>query len=320
MPMKVEVGRELARQFPGARAVAISWRYLKWQREPEDLMVQVAAVDAGAYYAANAERGSAVPNLPLFRRLAEEPGTALVSDNFAGLYHVAAGDVVTLRGPDGPIPLRVLGSVEDYVAPRGLILVQRDHYPEALNAGLVDVYDVYLPAGTDPAAARDEVAQSPLQAQHALVPLTGAQVRQHVLDVVRRIYSVAYLQEIAVGVVAALGVAAALMISVIQRRRELGLLRAVGATRSQVLRAVLFEALLMGLIGSALGVLFGVLLEWYAVRVVLLEESGFRFPVTLPWRDAALIAALAVTAATLAGLLPSLRAVRLRIADAIAYE
>jgi putative ABC transport system permease protein len=121
-------------------------------------------------------------------------------------------------------------------------------------------------------------------------------------------------------VVAALGVVAALMISVIQRRRELGLLRAVGATRGQVLRSVLFEALLMGLIGSALGVLFGLLLEWYALKVIMLEESGFRFPVTPPWREAAIISALAVTTATVAALLPALRAVRMRIADAIAYE
>jgi putative ABC transport system permease protein len=107
---------------------------------------------------------------------------------------------------------------------------------------------------------------------------------------------------------------------VIRRRRELGLLRAVGATRGQVLRTVLFEALLMGLIGGALGVLFGLLLEWYALRIILLEESGFRFPMTAPWREAGVIVALAVTAATVAGLLPALRAVRLRIADAIAYE
>ena len=48
--------------------------------------------------------------------------------------------------------------------------------------------------------------------------------------------------------------------------------------------------------------LFGLLLEWYAVKVILLEESGFRFPLTVPWREAGIIAALAVTTATLAAL------------------
>jgi putative ABC transport system permease protein len=323
MAMKEGVGRDIERYLPGARAVAISWRFVEWPHDGQDVQVIVAAVDAATYYEANHERQAAVPHLALFRRLADERGTAVVSENFAALYGVGTGDVITLQGADAPLRLEVIGAVEDYAAPRGLILVHRDHYPSELHTGLVDIFDVYLPAGAGAGAigrARDSLAQSPLAAEHSLVPLTGAELRQHILDVIRRLYSLAYLQEIVVGLVAALGVVAALLISVIQRRRELGLLRAVGATQGQVLRTVLFEALLMGLIGSALGLLFGLLLEWYAVKVILLEESGFRFPLTPPWREAGIIAALAVTTATLAGLLPALRAVRLGIADAIAYE
>ncbi len=66
--------------------------------------------------------------------------------------------------------------------------------------------------------------------------------------------------------------------------------------------------------------LFGLLLEWYALKVIILEEAGFRYPLTPAWREAGIISALAVATATLAALLPALRAVRLRIADAIAYE
>ena len=55
-------------------------------------------------------------------------------------------------------------------------------------------------------------------------------------------YLLAYLQQIVVGVVAALGVVTALLISVLQRKRELGLLLAVGATPGQALRSVLAEA------------------------------------------------------------------------------
>lgn len=323
MPMPESILAELQRELPGARLVPITWRYLEWPREVDDLPIVVAAVESAAYYEANRERGSKRTDLDLFRQLAAEPGTAIVSDNFAVLYRVNVGDVLTLRGYHGPLRLRVIGSVEDYAAPRGLILVHRGHVLRELNIDRVDIIDVYLPPGADAdrvEEVRAALARSSLTAEHALVTLTGEEVRGHILAMVRRIYSLAYLQEIVVGFVAALGVAAALMISVIQRRRELGLLRAVGATQPQILRTVLFEALFMGLIGSVLGVLFGLVLEWYAVRVVLAEESGFRFPVVAPWAEAGLIALLAVTTASLAGLLPALRAVRLRIADAIAYE
>jgi putative ABC transport system permease protein len=323
MPMKETVARRIEQLIPGARVVPITWRSVEWPHDGQDVQIVVAAVDAGAYYAANQERGAAVPQLGLFRRLAEEPGTAVMSENLAALFGIKVGDAITVQGVAAPVRLEIIGAIEDYAAPRGLVLLHRDHYPREFDTKLVHIIDVYLPAGADAAtieSARVTLAQSPLAAEHALVVLTGDEVRHNIIALIRRLYSLGYLQELVVGIVAALGVVAALVISIIQRRRELGLLRALGATQGQVLRTVLFEALLMGLIGSALGVVFGLLLEWYAVDVILFEESGFRFPMIVPWREAGIISALAVVTAALAGLLPALRAVRLRIADAIAYE
>jgi ABC-type antimicrobial peptide transport system permease subunit len=123
-----------------------------------------------------------------------------------------------------------------------------------------------------------------------------------------------------VGVVAALGVVTALLISVLQRKRELGLLLAVGATPGQVLRSVMAEAVLMGLFGTALGILIGLPMEWYVLSVVMPEETGFVFDVVIPWRQALGIAAASVLTATVAGLVPAAHAVRTRIPDAIQWE
>ena len=136
----------------------------------------------------------------------------------------------------------------------------------------------------------------------------------------RRVYSMAYAQEAVVGMVALLGVVSALFISVLQRRRELGLLRAVGASRAMVLRSVLAEAVLMGLVGAAVGLLIGLALEWYVLDILLTDEAGFRFPVRVPWLEAGVVSALAVVLATAAGLWPAYHATRLRIPEAIAYE
>src|SRR4029079_9599067 len=100
-------------------------------------------------------------------------------------------------------------------------------------------------------------------------------------------YGIAIGQEIVVVLVAALGVVTALLISVLQRRREMGLLRAIGASRAQVVYLVLAEACLMGIFGSVLGVLFAIPLEWYALQIVFLEESGFVFDLYFPWHESA---------------------------------
>src|SRR5262249_40563238 len=120
--------------------------------------------------------------------------------------------------------------------------------------------------------------------------------------------------------VAVLGVVSALLISVLQRRRELGLLRAVGATRGQVFRAVVAEALLMAAAGTLVGLAGGLPLEWVTGRRVLFEETGFLFSVRVPWGAAVIVTAVSLAGAAVAGLGPALYAARLRIAEAVSYE
>jgi ABC-type antimicrobial peptide transport system permease subunit len=56
------------------------------------------------------------------------------------------------------------------------------------------------------------------------------------------------------------------------------------------------------------------------LRIVILEESGFWFDMIVPWKEAMSISLVAIGIATMAGLVPAIHAVRLRIVDAIAYE
>jgi len=97
-------------------------------------------------------------------------------------------------------------------------------------------------------------------------------------------------------------------------------LLAVGATPGQVLRSVLAEALLLGLFGTVIGILIGLPMEWYVLKIVMVDESGFVFDVVFPWREALGIAVVSITVATLAGLLPAWRAIQTRIPDALQYE
>jgi ABC-type antimicrobial peptide transport system permease subunit len=87
-----------------------------------------------------------------------------------------------------------------------------------------------------------------------------------------------------------------------------------------VLGAVLAEAVLMGVIGALLGFGIGLLLQWYLLDLVLFDESGFVFPMRIPWLASAIVISLSVVLATLVGLWPAYYATRLRIAQAIQYE
>jgi putative ABC transport system permease protein len=241
----------------------------------------------------------------------------LVSDNFLARHGVRVGDAIAVPGPSGPVELLVVGAVRDYSWSRGTIFMDRARYARLFGDDLVDICHVFL-RPDHPAAAEPTLEH--YAAERRLVLTDRASLREFVVKLINRMYVLAYTQQVLVGVVAGLGVVTALLISVLQRKRELGLLLAVGATPGQVLRSVLAEAFLMGVFGTVLGVLIGLPMEWYVLRVMFVDESGFDLDVLVPWKAALGIGAASITMATLAGLIPAWRAIQTRIPDALQYE
>jgi putative ABC transport system permease protein len=316
LPMAPGILRRLEEACPEAQVVPIRFRYLDWQRGGRPSRVLLCAVDAERYYAANKDRSPALPDLDLYRRLAE-PGTALVSRNFAALYGVRAGDPLTLPGSEGPVRLRVLGTVDDYTCSRGTVLVDRRRYGEQFDAHLIDSFTLYLPSGADVESVRQRLQVSALGGEQAFCLLTRDALRGHILGMVLGLYRLAYAQEVMVAVVSILAIVTALLLSILQRRRELGLLRAVGATPTQVARSVVAEAVFMGVIGTAAGLAVGAPLEWYTVRVLLFAETGTLLPLRFPWASAGAVFCLLLLGAAVASLGPALRAGRGPVAEAI---
>jgi len=278
-------------------------------------VVCLVAVDAEAYATATRARvPTGLPDLELFLDL---PGTnnVLISQNFARRHGVRVGQTIDLPGPNGPLTVEVVGTVRDYSWSRGTVFMDRARYAKLFGDELIDTCHVFLRPNSGGSNAVHHYAS-----EHGLFVADKQTLRQFLSELINRVYLLAYLQQIIVGVVAALGVVTALLISVLQRKRELGLLLALGATPRQVLRSVLAEAVLMGIFGTAIGILIGLPMEWYVVRVILMEESGFVFDVLVPWREALGIAAAAIATAALAGLIPAIHAVRTRIPDAIQWE
>ncbi|HTU90509.1 MAG TPA: ABC transporter permease [Gemmataceae bacterium] len=279
-------------------------------------IIFMLAVDTNAFPADSTR--SLARNLGKYPRL-REGGTALVSENFAALYGVHTGDRITIRGRDGPLTLEVIGIAVDYTWNRGTILVDRAWFNKVFGDDLVDIWDVYLHPGADATAVCKQI-EAKWGRQESLYPRTRKHMHDTIADGINRVYLLGYAQFFIVALVTLLGVVSALFISVLQRRRELGLLRAVGASRGQVLATVLAEAALMGFFGALIGFVVGLFIEWYTIGLILPDETGFVFPMLVPWKPAAVVCGLSVVLSALVGLWPAYHATRLRIADAIAYE
>jgi putative ABC transport system permease protein len=310
------VGPEIVKNVPGVeRCVGI--RFVR--PEFRGNIICIVAIDAQDYYDGTTARLSkTLDGLEAFREL-PKGNNVVLSENFAIRFGLKVGDTIAIPSRrTGPVELKVVGIGEDYTWTKGTIFLDRARYRELFDDPWVDLYHVYFDKSADKTATFN--ALRGFAASKKLEVADRAAIRDYLAGIIDKLYTLAYMQQLIVGIVAALGVVTALLISVLQRQRELGLLRAVGATQPQVLRTVLAEATLIGILGTMLGVILGLPMEWYLLRILLFEESGFYFKLIIPWKEAIGIGLIAVATATIAGLMPAWRAMRLRITEAIAYE
>jgi putative ABC transport system permease protein len=116
--------------------------------------------------------------------------------------------------------------------------------------------------------------------------------------------------------VAALGVANLMMVSVASRTRQIAILRAIGATKSQVVRLVFAEAVTLGLLGCLIGGILGVHAS-HSATVITERIVGIPFPLVIPWPNMISGMVLTVAVCVLAGILPARHAARNNIVDAM---
>ena len=300
---------------PGvAHCSAVRFRHMAWR----ETKILVLALGMAQY------RGMAkltVRGGPRDAILADvQTGAAcLVSENLIRLSGVRIGDTLELPGLRRPVPLRVAGSFNDYSWPRGTVLVDRGVLARELDEQVVDEFSVKLAPGADAdTASRGIVAK--LGPDKDVVVTSARSLRDAARSLLESFFSLSYAQVAAALSVAFLGVVNALWISVVLRRRELALLRAVGATRSQVTRSIVLEAAGLGVIGAVCGLAGGALVEWIAVHRVVPADTGWVFPMRFPWALAAATAVLGVLTSALAGIVPARGASRFALREAVAGE
>ncbi|MBF9131602.1 ABC transporter permease [Plantactinospora sp. S1510] len=117
--------------------------------------------------------------------------------------------------------------------------------------------------------------------------------------------------------IAVLGIVNTLALSVLERTRELGLLRAIGLRRAQTMRMITVEAVVISVFGALLGVVVGTGLGAAVVRA--LREDGIT-QLVLPWTEMGVFLGLAAVVGVVAAVLPAIRAARLNVLGAIAHE
>ena len=149
---------------------------------------------------------------------------------------------------------------------------------------------------------------------------TNRNLRAEAIRIFDRTFAITYALELVAVVVAIVGIAGALLTVVIDRRRELGLLRFLGASVGQVRKLIFLEAGLIGLLANLAGLLLGIVLSWLLIFVI--NKQSFGWTIQLHWPAAVLFSALMLVfvATVLSGFYPARIATRMNPIEVVHEE
>ncbi|MGI9607808.1 MAG: ABC transporter permease [Acidimicrobiales bacterium] len=245
-----------------------------------------------------------VDGIAVFTDTAEEQGLAL-------------GDSVAFELEDGFVTtLEIKGLFDDNSIIEQKWIVNRDLTSDHVNIDLVGFIGLTFPEGVDV-----ETARATVEELTGNFPQLTVQDNTEFQDSVEG--QISQLQVVINGllvlclIVAFFGIVNTMALSVLERTREIGLLRAVGMTRRQLRSTIRWEAVVVSLFGAVLGVLMGLLLGWSAVVAI---PDSFISKVGIPWVQLGVYVVVGGVMGVIAAYFPARRAAKLNVLDAISYE
>jgi putative ABC transport system permease protein len=250
---------------------------------------------------------------------AVQAGDVMVSENLARRFGLVVGDTLRLASPKGEKAYRLAGVILDYTSDQGTIIMDRATMIRDWDDARVDTYELYLTPGTNPEVVKREIEARWGEALNLYV-LTARDFRGELEKVLDQTFAVMSALELVALIIAVLGVVNALLATVIDRIRELGVLRAIGMLRRQVRRMVMLEAGILGVSAVIGGLLAGLALAWVLTNDIFLAQSGWYIALLVPVLPMVQLTVAVIGVSTLAGWYPARAAARLVVSDALEYE
>jgi putative ABC transport system permease protein len=243
----------------------------------------------------------------------------IISESLALSRGLTEGDRLPLHLPSGRIEPPIIGVFYDYSTDGGKVVMDRGLWARTGGGQGADILAIYLQPGANEAAVRRQLLE--IAGEDSAIALNSNRaLKARVLEIFDNTFAVARALELIAILVSVLGIFNVLWASVVSRQREIGVLRSVGATRAQLLRIVLWEAGLLGLLADLLGLVAGIALSLILIYVINKQSFGWTIQFQFSWWVVIKSSIIALGAALLAGYLPARRAARLNIAAAVAYE
>lgn len=237
----------------------------------------------------------------------------LVSDNLALRLGLHRGDTLEVPTPEGNRRFAVAGTFVDYLGSLdlGAVAVSRHQLKSVWHDSQANLFRVWLEPGASPSAARAAVLTRLGGGGYYVI--TAGEFLESVRDVLGRFFLATWGLQLVAALVGVIGVVNAQLASVLDRGREIAMIRTIGVPARQIVRAVMLECGALGLLGGLGGALIGSVLGSQFIGGALPLITGWRMPFELPLAPVATAVLVAMVVSATAGYVPARAAAAMQV-------
>lgn len=243
----------------------------------------------------------------------------VINEGLAAKYRVKRGGSLRLPTPNGPVAFAVIAVIEDYTFDGGTLYMDIRTFQRHWDDRLVDMISVRT-TSKDAVPGVVRTIEKKFGSERKLFVLPLREWKGRLMKLVGDSFVFNHAITFLTLTIACFGIIVTLFASVLERTREIGVLRSIGMLRTQVFRIVLIESMILGLVGGLLGCLGGIVMGWASLKGFFSADYGPSMAYALPYSSIFWALLLSVTIAALSSIYPAWRAAKTNIVEALAYE
>jgi putative ABC transport system permease protein len=312
--LPIEVSRALP-SLPGVKAVD-SFRALEVEYQGQPALI--ASVDGKVFLNMKVIRFTKGNPEAILKRFAAGE-SVLVTESFSLRHHVKAGDRIKFNTPKGEQDFLITGVFYDYSTDWGMVLMEKRLFQSLWNDETFHSAGIYLKEGVSGEAFKKTIRKR-YSMSYRLFVASHSELRKEVLKIFDQTFAITYALEFIAIIVAILGIINSLNALIIERRRDIGILRAVGGGRRQVEKVTLIEAGMIGFFSHILGLLCGFILSILLIYVINKQSFGWTIQFSIPLRSLIESWLIVMITSLGAGLIPARKAARMNTVESLRME
>ena len=312
--LPIEVSRDLP-SLPGVKAVD-SFRALEVEYQGQPVLI--AAVDGQVFLNMKVIRLTRGNPRTILRHFAAGQ-SVLVTESFSLRHQVEAGDRIKLNTPQGEKEFLISGVFYDYSTDWGMILIEKRLFQSLWNDETMHSAGIYLNEGVSLEAFK-ELFRERYSKPYRLFLVSHRELRNEILKIFDQTFAITYSLEFIAIIVALLGIINSLNALMIERQRDIGILRAVGGFRKQIEKTVLIEAGMIGFFSLILGLLSGFLLSLLLIYVINRQSFGWTIQLSIPLWSLIESGLVVMLTSIGAGFIPARGAAKMNVVESLRME